>query len=93
MSDALSHSRALWNRSHLDLASDEILAQLMDQGEVGAWRDLYERARADTRLRQRMHRIVLTVPLPLPRFWLALLASLGQPVDYESSVPAYDSGT
>jgi hypothetical protein len=33
--------------------------------------------------------VVLTVPTPLPRFWLAALASLGEPVDLSASVPDY----
>jgi hypothetical protein len=88
----LAGSRALWNRSRLDLDSDEILAQLMDRGEMAVWRELYARARSDVRLRERMHRTVRTVPLSLPRFWLALLAGLGESVDYDAEVPAYDAG-
>jgi len=90
--DPLRDSRALWNRARLDLDSDETLAQLMDRGEITAWRELYARARTDSRLRERMHRIVLTAPLALPRFWLAALASLGVSVDYDVSLPDYDSG-
>ena len=92
MSDPLRGSRALWNRSELDLESDEILAQLMDRGEMAVWRELYARARSDARLRERMHRVVLTAPVALPRFWLALLATLGESVDYEASLPSYDAG-
>jgi hypothetical protein len=36
---------------------------------------------------------VLTVPLPLPRFWLAALASLGDPVDYDAPVLDYYDAT
>jgi hypothetical protein len=89
MKEALETSRALWNRSSLDLESDEVLAQLLDRGEMAAWRALYRVARADARLRARIKRIVLTVPLPLPRFWLAALASLGEPVDWSAPVPDY----
>ena len=32
---------------------------------------------------------LLTVPVPLPRFWLAALASLGEPVDLGAEVPDY----
>jgi hypothetical protein len=32
---------------------------------------------------------VLTVPTPLPRFWLTALASLGQAVDLGADVPDY----
>ncbi len=82
-------SRALWNRSQLDLESDEVLAQLLDRGEMETWRVLYRLARADSRLRARITRIVLTVPLPLPRFWLAAMAALGEPIDLGTEVPDY----
>lgn len=91
--DALETSRALWNRSGLDLDSDEALAQLLDRGEIAAWRALYREAKADARLRSRIHRIVLTVPLPLPRFWLAALESLGEPVDWNVCLPDYFEST
>src|SRR5262249_2273231 len=45
--DHLSRSRALWNRSRLELESDETLAQLMDRGEIEAWRELFALARTD----------------------------------------------
>jgi len=51
---ALSRSRALWNRDGLDLRSDEVLAQLLDRGELAAWRALYRLARQDAELRQRI---------------------------------------
>jgi hypothetical protein len=84
-------ARAPWN-APADLESDETLAQLMDRGEGPARRELYARASSDPSLRARMHRIVLTAPLALPRFWLALLDSLGESVDYDVSLPPYDSG-
>ena len=86
---ALTHSRALWNRTGLDLRSDEILAQILDRGEFAAWRELYALAREDAELRRRIHAVVLSVPLPLPHFWLAALASLGEPVDFDAPVPEY----
>jgi len=86
---ALETSRALWNRCGCNLKSDEVLAQLLDRGEMAAWRELYRLACTDPRLRARIKRIVLSVPLPLPRFWLAALASLGEPVDFDASVPDY----
>lgn len=89
---ALERSRALWNRSALDLESDEILAQILDRGEVHAWRAIYALAAADARLRRRIHRVIREVPLPLPRLWLAALAALGEPVDLGTPVPPYDSG-
>lgn len=85
--------RALWNRSTLDLRSDEVLAQILDRGELADWRELYRLAGADAQLRARIRRLVLTVPLPLPRFWLAALASLGDPVDYDAPVPDYYDST
>jgi hypothetical protein len=88
--DALERSRALWNRSVLDLRSDEILAQILDRGEMDSWRPLYRLAAADSDLRRRIARIVRTVPLALPRFWLAALASLGEDVDLGAPVPRYD---
>lgn len=86
---ALETSRALWNRTALDLRSDEVLAQILERGELAAWRALYRLARTDPELRGRIRRIVLTVPLPLPHFWLAALASLGEPVDVGAAVPDY----
>jgi hypothetical protein len=88
--DVLRRSRALWNRSRLDLDSDEVLAQLLDRGEMEAWRALYQLARQDPQLCERIKRIVLTVPLPLPRFWLAALAPLGVAVDLGVELPPYD---
>ena len=91
MSDkGLPASRALWNRTTLDLRSDEVLAQLLDRGEMSVWRELYLLAKEDVELRQRLHRVVLTVPTPLPRFWLAALASIGERVDLGARVPEYD---
>jgi hypothetical protein len=87
--DALETSRALWNRSGLDLGSDEVLAQLLDRGQMTEWRALYRLAKADASLRSRIKRIILIVPLPLPRFWLAALVSLGEPVDWNVPVPDY----
>ena len=93
MKKALQESRALWNRTGLNLASDEVLAQLLDRGEMAAWRELYELARTDSHLRARIKRIALTVSLPLPHFWLAALASLGEPIDWNAPVPNYFDST
>jgi hypothetical protein len=82
-------SRALWNRSELVLESDEVLAQILDRGEMRAWCALYRLARTDRRLRARIRRIVQTVPTPLPGFWLAALADLGEAVDLAAAVPDY----
>jgi hypothetical protein len=93
MSTAIANSRALWNRCAARLDSDEVLAQLLERGEMDAWRELYRAARTDARLRARILRVVLTVPLPLPHFWLAALASLGEPVDFAAAVPDYATTT
>jgi hypothetical protein len=90
---ATTPSRALWNRSTLDLRSNEILAQILERGDLESWRMLYARARGDRTLCARLESIVLTVPLPLPRFWLAALVSLGADVDLGAKVPDYFSGT
>ncbi len=87
----LARSRALWNRTRLDLASDEILAQLLDRGEPETWRALYQAAREDASLRRRIARIVASVPLPFPYLWLAALASLGETVDFDAPLPRRDA--
>jgi hypothetical protein len=86
---ALEHSSALWNRTALDLNSDEVVAQILDRGELAAWRELYRIGKNDPAFRTRLHRLVLTVPLPLPRFWLAALATLGEPVELGAELPDY----
>ena len=92
MSDRLERSRALWNRTSLDLRSDEVLAQLLDRGEMAAWREIYALASADASFRRRIHHIVRTVPLPMPYFWLAALATLGESVTFEVAPPPYGLG-
>ena len=89
MGASLDRSQALWNRDSFDLRSDEILAQILDRGELAAWRELYLLARDDQALRHRIATLIRTIPLPLPRFWLALLASLGEQVDFDAPVPPY----
>jgi hypothetical protein len=88
---SLELSRALWNRKGLDLASDEVLAQILDRGDMHDWRALYDLAARDRELRARIHRIVMTVPMPLPHFWLAALVSLGEPVDLAAPIPSEQS--
>ncbi len=85
----LEATRALWNRNRLDLGSDETLAQILDRGEMQDWRALYRIAQNDRQLRQRLTHVVYTVPLPLPYFWLAALASLGERVDFERELPSF----
>ncbi len=55
------------------------------------WRALYRLAREDAELRGRIRRLVLTVPVPLPHFWLAALRSAGEDVDVGARTPSYDS--
>ena len=76
-----------WNRSRLDLASDEMLAQVLDRGDLAAWRELYHLAAADYVLRRRVLAIIRRVPLPYPRFWLAALGSLGEAIDWTAVLP------
>jgi hypothetical protein len=94
MSNAiLERSRALWNRSSFDLRSDETLAQILDRGSLPDFRELYRLASSDASLRHRIRAIVEHVPLPLPYFWLAALASLGEPVDFDHEAPSYAEHT
>ena len=83
----LEQSRALWNRQRLDLRSEETLAQIMDRGEIQAWREIYALARHDEALRARLLSVARRVPMAYRHFWLAALASLGCTVDYAASVP------
>lgn len=76
-----------WNRSRLELESDEVLAQILDRGDLEAWRELYSLAARDRRLRKRILGVVSRVPLPFPWFWRAAMASLGEPVDWSAPVP------
>ncbi len=85
----LSSSPALWNRSSFDLRSDEILAQILDRGTMSDWRELYRLAGVDKALQQRILQVIREVPLPLPRFWLAALASLGVEVELSMKLKPY----
>ena len=76
-----------WNRSRLDLASDEVLAQILDRGDLAAARELYALAAKDARLRQRILNLVGRVPLPYPGFWRAAMSSLGEAVDWSVPLP------
>lgn len=84
---ALERVAVGWNRNRLDLASDEILAQILDRGDLAAWRELYALASVDGVMRGRILRSVRRVPLPYPHFWLAALASLGEPIDWTTPLP------
>jgi hypothetical protein len=71
----------------LDLASDEILAQILDRGSLQDWRELYALASADPDLRRRIAGVVRTVPIAFPGLWLSALASLSEPVDWSVPLP------
>lgn len=79
-----------WNRSRLDMASDEVLAQVLDRGDLDAWRELYRLAAADVTLRRRILGVLRRVPLAFPCFWLSALANLGEPIDWSESLPRDD---
>jgi hypothetical protein len=87
----LSRSRALWNRGAFSLESDEILAQLLDRGEVEAWREIYRLASGPgeeaAALRHRILRLCQTVPLSFPHLFIAAMEALGGPVEPYPSVP------
>ena len=85
---ALERAVVSWNRSQLELESDEVLAQILDRGDLAAWRELYAIAASDLRLRRRILGVVSRVPLPYPCFWRAAMASLGETVDWSAPVPS-----
>jgi hypothetical protein len=85
---AIERTVVTWNRDRLDLASDEVLAQVLDRGELPAWRELYQLAVEDADLRRRIVGVIGRVPLPYPWFWRAALASLGEPIDWATALPA-----
>jgi hypothetical protein len=78
MTPLSSRSRALWNRSRLDLASEETLAQILEWGTLDEWREIYRLAAADPALRRRIRRIAEQVPLAYAGFWLAATSALGE---------------
>ncbi len=84
---ALERTVVGWNRSRLDLRSDEMLAQILDRGDLAAWKELYALAAGDAPLRRRILGVVRRVPLPYPAFWLAALASLGEEIDWTLPLP------
>ncbi len=71
----LRNSQALWNRGRLALDSDEVLAQILDRGELDAWREIYRLAalpgEGAATLRRRILRLCQTVPLSFPHLFLA----------------------
>ena len=81
-----------WNRTRFDVRSDEMLAQVLDRGDLAAWRELYALMAEDPALRRRILNLVSRLPLPYPAFWLAALASLGESIDWSVPPPAsFDS--
>lgn len=84
---SLDQSRALWNRSHLDLRSDEVLAQILDRGALDDWRELYRLAAEDASLRSRILRLCATVPIATPHLFIAAMAALGEIVEPYPDVP------
>lgn len=76
-----------WNRTQLDLRSDEMLAQILDRGDPASWQELYALAAGAPQLRKRILDLVRRVPLPYPCFWLAALSALGEPIDWTLPVP------
>ena len=85
---ALERTVVGWNRSRLDLDSDEVLAQILERGDLAAWRELYALAAQNPHLRRRILAVVGHVPLPFPGFWRAAMASLGELVDWSVPLPA-----
>ena len=88
--EALERTVVAWNRNRLDLRSDEMLAQILDRGDLAAWKELYALAAGDGGLRLRILGVIRRVPLPYPAFWLAALASLGETIDWSLPLPADD---
>lgn len=85
----LEQSRALWNRSRLDLRSDEVLAQILDRGDIDDWRKLYRLAAHDPLLRRRIARVCTSVPIAMPHLFIAAMAALGEPVEPYPTPPAH----
>ena len=83
----LERSRGLWNRSHLDLRSDEVLAQILDRGDLEDWSELYRLAAQDVALRRRILRLSATVPIATPHLFIAAMGALAEVVDPYPVVP------
>ncbi len=88
----LSSSPALWNRRSADLASDEVLAQILDRGTLADWREIYRLASGASEgamaLRRRIVHLCRTVPLAFPHLFLAAAGSLGEELEPYPEVPA-----
>lgn len=87
----LSQSAALWNRNRLVLESDEVLAQILDRGDIEDWREIYRLAKGPSAeavaLRRRILHLCQTVPLSFPHFFIAAMRALGEQVDPYPTVP------
>ena len=87
----LRSSRALWNRCRPALESDEVLAQILDRGELEAWREIYWLAARPgeeaATLRRRILQLCQTVPLSFPHLFLAALGALGEELEPYPEVP------
>ena len=83
----LDQSSALWNRSCLDLRSDEVLAQILDRGALDDWRELYRLAAKDASLRSRILRLCATVPIAMPHLFIAAMGALGELVEPYPNLP------
>ncbi len=81
----LGRSRSLWNRNRLDLRSDEVLAQILDRGELEAWRELYRLAAGESAsardLRRRIVRLCRSGAVSFPHLFLAAMGALGESLD------------
>src|SRR5205823_509740 len=73
----LEQSAALWNRRHLDLQSQETIAQIMDRGSMADWRALWLLQADDLVLAERMLVVATQVPIDTGWFWQAALAGRG----------------
>ena len=68
-----------------------MLAQILDRGELDAWREIYRLAArpgaeaAD--LRRRILHLCQTVPLAFPHLFLAALGALGEDLEPYPDVP------
>ncbi len=87
----LESSRTLWNRRRLALESDEVLAQVLDRGEIEAWREIYRLASGSgeqsSTLRRRIIRLCQSVPLSFPHLFLAAVGALGERLEPYPEVP------
>ena len=72
-----------------------MLAQILDPGELDAWRAIYRRAAKETRegaaLRRRIVHVCCTVPVAFPHLFLAAMAHLGEVIEPYPDVPMQDA--